>query len=180
MHAFLLESVENPHTIDLISAVPEQFETVVFYEISSIGEVREFKKSWVYSQPTKTLCVISHLDDAKEEAQNAILKMLEEPPHANLMFLLLVTNQSRIIPTILSRVTVIRSPKTEKTETKQTEDVTITFELVSKTTDRDDAIKLLANKKSESALKAIEALKKNGNVTLQLTNYLLSQNKPIG
>lgn len=171
MHAFLLETSENPHNIDIKSILQEPFETTIFYEISSIAEVRELKKSWVYSQPTKTLCVISQLDDSKDEAQNAILKMLEEPPHTNLMFLLVVANVSRLIPTILSRVTIIRQIKKQA---KQKKDISITFELVSKTTDRDEALELLQDKKSEAALKTIEALKKNGNVTLQLTNYMLS------
>lgn len=171
MHAFLLETSENPHNIDIKSILKESFETTIFYEISSIAEVREFKKSWIYSPHQKTLCVISHLNNAKDEAQNAILKMLEEPPHANLIFLLVVTNVSQLIPTILSRVTVIRQ---QNRQPEQKKDINITFELVSKTTDRDEALELLKNKRSETALKTIEALKKNGNVTLQLTNYMLS------
>lgn len=50
--------------------------------------------------------VLRQVDQMSDEAQNAMLKMLEEPP-ADTLFLLLAENKTHIRPTVLSRARMI-------------------------------------------------------------------------
>lgn len=47
--------------------------------------------------------IINQIDNSTEQAQNKILKIIEEPPE-NVIFLMTATNQNKVLPTILSRV----------------------------------------------------------------------------
>jgi DNA polymerase-3 subunit delta' len=51
--------------------------------------------------------VIHNANLLTEQAQNAILKILEEPP-ANVIFMLLCPNVNQLLPTLISRTTIIR------------------------------------------------------------------------
>jgi hypothetical protein len=171
MHAFLFVTHLEPQKIELKDLLSETYETVLYHQLEAISEVREFKKSLLFSPQQKTLWVISGVDEAKEEAQNALLKLLEEPPHENLLFLLIVKNESRLIPTIMSRLTKVKEKTEASLEKREIKDHS--FLTFSKVTDRDEAVDLLSSVHTEKALETVEALKKNGNVTLHLTNYLL-------
>jgi DNA polymerase-3 subunit delta' len=61
-------------------------------------------------------CVIRHADKITPEAQNALLKTLEEPPLSTLLFLISPTEET-FLPTILSRCLTI---KLENKNTKLT------------------------------------------------------------
>jgi len=50
----------------------------------------------------KKIIIINNIDEATNQAQNKILKTLEEPPKA-VIFLLTAKNESKILPTIISR-----------------------------------------------------------------------------
>jgi DNA polymerase III gamma/tau subunit len=56
---------------------------------------------------------LEEFDNASFEAQNAFLKLLEEPPD-NVEFALVVSNTYSILPTVISRTKIIRLEK-EKT-----------------------------------------------------------------
>ncbi len=61
------------------------------------------------------IVIISQADRLRVQAANAFLKLLEEPPE-NVMFLLISSKESRILPTILSRCQVLRfAPLSEET-----------------------------------------------------------------
>ncbi|MCI8650515.1 MAG: hypothetical protein HFG20_10420 [Anaerotruncus sp.] len=73
-----------------------------------IDLVRELRQD-AYIAPNEGACKVYLLDKAhamNTAAQNALLKIIEEPP-AHVRFVLLCENRSMLLPTILSRVTAI-------------------------------------------------------------------------
>lgn len=183
MHAFLYISSQNPEELPLIELVPSEFHTSLFYEVQTIDAVRALKKSFKFAPREKTLIVMSGLDEAKHEAQNALLKLLEEPPSENLIFFLISKSEDAIIPTILSRLTVIKKnteTQISKSSKQLTGEPSSWFLQFSKINDRDDAIEIVNTvlndtsliKYHEAALETLKALKRNGSVQLQLTNFL--------
>ena len=54
----------------------------------------------------KKIYILRDIHKMSEQAQNTLLKMIEEPP-AHVMFLLTCTSRAQILPTILSRVVTI-------------------------------------------------------------------------
>lgn len=75
-------------------------------DFSKKQEFREQQNSWyqVYSQPT--LFFLGDLSQHSESLQEGMLKFLEEPPQ-NLYPILFAQDSSEILPTILSRSTVL-------------------------------------------------------------------------
>lgn len=74
-----------------------------------IEEIREQIIKQVYVKPfiaSKKLFVISEGDDLTQEAQNGLLKVLEEPPEY-VTFIILVSKKSRLLDTVLSRSCVL-------------------------------------------------------------------------
>lgn len=77
-------------------------------ELIKVEEIRDLINE-VYIKPVysnKKLIIIDDADKMNANAQNALLKVLEEPP-AYITIILIVSNKERIIRTILSRVTEI-------------------------------------------------------------------------
>lgn len=86
----------------------------------SIDDIREIiKESYFYSSEIKVY-VFYDFQSSSIEAQNAFLKILEEPP-LNVLFVLSVDNQYKIFPTILSRSKVIKFFKKNKNIEKEKE-----------------------------------------------------------
>ena len=78
----------------------------------TISQVRELIKN-VYEKPilsTKKIYIINDADKMNVEAQNCLLKTLEEPPEY-LCFILIVSNMDMILSTIKSRCTKINFNK---------------------------------------------------------------------
>jgi len=71
----------------------------------TIDQIRELKKSIKYISNKKVFVIFS-FDSTGQEAQNALLKTLEEKTDNN-QFVLIVQNPRRIIPTIISRSKLI-------------------------------------------------------------------------
>lgn len=59
------------------------------------------KEAYIASNTLKYILLCG--DTFRNEAQNALLKVLEEPPK-NVVFIILTTSKSAILPTILSRM----------------------------------------------------------------------------
>lgn len=77
----------------------------------SIDDIREMKESVSYraiSSQGKAV-IIENADVLSIEAQNALLKILEEPP-GSLIFILCVRNPENLIPTVLSRLIRLNIP----------------------------------------------------------------------
>jgi len=72
----------------------------------SIDQIRLIKKEIVTFVKDKRLFIIYNFDNASAEAQNALLKTLEENTQNNL-FILLVKENEHVIPTIRSRAKII-------------------------------------------------------------------------
>lgn len=73
-----------------------------------VEQVREIRAQ-AYVTPNEGVCKVYILDKAhtmNTAAQNALLKLIEEPPEF-VRFILLSENRSRMLPTILSRVTSV-------------------------------------------------------------------------
>ncbi|MCH7995641.1 MAG: DNA polymerase III subunit, partial [Planctomycetes bacterium] len=78
--------------------------------IISVDVVREFITKPIALKPTRgriKVFVVREADRTNEQAQNALLKTLEEPPGSALL-VLLVDSIDRMLPTTLSRCQVVR------------------------------------------------------------------------
>lgn len=74
-----------------------------------VGDVREQILSEIYLKPylaNRRIILVENGDDLSVEAQNALLKVLEEPPE-NVTFVICVTRQDRLLDTVLSRSCVM-------------------------------------------------------------------------
>jgi len=68
----------------------------------SVDQIRSIHQMFIHHHPHTRVVIIQEFDTASEEAQNALLKILEEKT-ANTQFFLVVTNQFQIVSTIRSR-----------------------------------------------------------------------------
>ena len=73
---------------------------------NSIAEVRETIEN-AYTITESTCYIFRNADDMKNEAKNALLKVVEEPPN-NAYFIMTVHNNDNMLGTIRSRGTVIK------------------------------------------------------------------------
>ena len=99
---------------ELLQIIAKQLAGGDFAEIHSIGdeagtikidEIKQLKKLLKLQTPddTKRIILIPDAERMTPEAQNSLLKVLEEPPKAT-YFLLSTSNKQKILPTIDSRV----------------------------------------------------------------------------
>lgn len=87
------------------------------YTIESVREIKKFLSKKSFSHPEKFV-LIPEADKLLLEAQNALLKNLEEPG-ANNYFLLTTTRAQLLLPTVLSRCQIIRiGQETDKIDEK--------------------------------------------------------------
>ncbi len=85
----------------------------------SIDQIRELDSFFVRSAGTlSSLIILYDFDTAKNEAQNALLKTLEEKS-AQTQFILVATNSSHILPTIMSRSRVVKIKNRHKSNNWQ-------------------------------------------------------------
>lgn len=85
---------------DFITVTPQK-------NIISVAAIRELRKS-VYVRPDngrRKVYLIEHAEKMNREAQNALLKILEEPPEYA-VFLLLSNSAAALLDTVVSRCTV--------------------------------------------------------------------------
>ena len=92
---------------DIITVLPEDKKKNI-----SVSQIRELRQS-AFIKPHMADCKIFIIDKAEtmnEQAQNALLKILEEPP-SNIFFLLITESATAMLETVLSRcVTFKLSP----------------------------------------------------------------------
>jgi len=89
-----------------------------------IAEIRKVKKS-LNLKPYgggKRLIILREMDKATTEAQNALLKVLEEPPVNNIIVLSCL-NSNNILPTVLSRCQKVSLVQTVKQNIKSISDI---------------------------------------------------------
>lgn len=76
------------------------------FHIDTIRKLRQ--NAWLLpGEAPCRVCVLCGAENMTEQAQNALLKILEEPPE-HTVFILTAENRAMLLPTILSRVQTIR------------------------------------------------------------------------
>lgn len=98
------------HQIDNVDVTVVSFDNSVKQNMQSIGieEIKLMQKK-VFLKPIKSKTKAVVLDDAElltTEAQNALLKILEEPPD-NTLIVLATNSKDNLLPTIISRCFLI-------------------------------------------------------------------------
>ena len=198
MHAYLvvgqngilvdqkIEELSRKHSVKLIE-----------FPLVKITDVRELARFTNLKLIEATAILLRDFDMAGEEAQNAFLKSLEEPQES-LTYILTATNTENILPTIMSRCEMVevvscKSQVTSEDKAKAKEFIEAStgkkFGIISKIGKRDEAIGFVNNlilgghelflenpqmiNFMEAAGKTLENLNANGNVQLQLTNFVV-------
>ena len=138
---------------------------------NSIAEVREtIENAYTITEPT--CYIFRNADDMKNEAKNALLKVVEEPPN-NAYFIMTVQNIDNMLGTIKSRGTVIKMEPYTREELLSATNDEILLKYCSnigqiqidksdiKKAEKcvDDVINALKNKSGTSLLKACTQLK---------------------
>jgi len=108
---------------DIDKSVEELRSTLPIHSMRIIRNEEEGKNEFLIAQANKTIkeayiatseikYIILCANSFRVEAQNSLLKVLEEPPR-NIVFIIITTSKNSILPTILSRVAV-KYQKTKK------------------------------------------------------------------
>lgn len=100
---------------DIIRIQREKDKTGV--SIDQIRNMQDELKVKPY-QAGRRICIIEDAHTLKDQAQNALLKTLEEPP-ANTLIFLLAENTNAVLPTILSRCQTLRVDRLSRNEAAQ-------------------------------------------------------------
>ena len=169
---------------------------MLVFELQKIDHVRDLSKTLKLSSKQKRRYLFRDFDKATTEAMNAFLKMLEEPGEG-VSYILTASTTANILPTILSRVEIIRTKSKIKIDHALASDFldkTITERLkkIDSIKKRDEALefisdlnssfhKLMLNtdeaiRKSEilkAGQEAASAIEKNGNINLHLSKFVL-------
>jgi len=96
--------------IDLKKVSPDIFIIAPQNQSISINQVRDLKRH-IFEKPVSSKYKFVIIEDAQKlthEAQNALLKILEEPPESAII-VLEAKNEQAFLPTILSRVIIKRA-----------------------------------------------------------------------
>lgn len=199
MHAFIIvgqeEEVRNKKSFEVANSLCQK---IYEFPITKIEDVRNLERFTKLSFEVKTAVIIKDADKASPEALNAFLKSLEEPQE-KLNFILTSSSEHKLPPTILSRCQIINLGL----NLKPNEDLVLnflkkdTFERLKMLEDvggREEAISFIKElilsahsnfiaKRTNSKLivnllkagqKTLYALNANGNLKLQLTNFILN------
>lgn len=108
----------NNSNLDVINLVKDKNKKT---DIIGIDEIRGQVISTMYDKPyngEKKVYIIDDADKMNVQAQNAILKTLEEPP-GYAVLILLTRNASKLLPTIISRCIVLNMRPVEDKVIKQ-------------------------------------------------------------
>jgi len=97
----LINKIQNPYSRFAIEGASQ----------IRIGAIRELRRNLSLSNPLpgRKFVIILNAEEMRIEAQNALLKTLEEP-RKNITFILLATRKEQILPTILSRCQMLFFP----------------------------------------------------------------------
>ena len=201
MHAYLFvgQGIDS-FQLSISSLATKLNAKILEYPLQKIDDVRSLNDLINLSFNEPTLIVCKNIEGAGEEALNAFLKNLEEPQE-NIFFALTAPSTRKVLPTIVSRCEIVKvinnlqftiyNEDTEKfIKAKTCERLAI----IDKIKDRARAIELIENlinflhnelhsngvdyqktaKNIETASQTLKNLRANGNVSLQLTNLVVS------
>ncbi|KKU04160.1 MAG: hypothetical protein UX88_C0001G0004 [Candidatus Woesebacteria bacterium GW2011_GWC2_47_16] len=200
MHAFLIEG--GGETLEkAIEALVKNLKAKLFvYPVAKIEDVRSLNSFISLALATPTAILLRGVDQATDEALNAFLKNLEEPQE-NLYFILTAASHHRVLPTVVSRCQIVKTRGNQASQ--QDKRLAVDFlkksvgekiSFVEPIKDREAATEFVSAlslglhellRQGEGDYRALargltaslltrERLKANGNVTLQLTNLVIS------
>lgn len=190
MHAYLLITENQNAAREKVREILGKEKLIVEFKIEKISDTKELiaQTNIALSQ---TVYFLYDFDDASVEAQNALLKRLEEPQE-NLFFALVARKEDKVLPTIASRCQVQRIIVKKTTDEEVLfsaeffeSDINEKLSIISKITKREDAVPLLEKliiggdkTKHLNGIKqadmALSRINQNGNPTLQLANFVVS------
>ena len=101
-----VQNHEHPDMLEIVPNKPEEHPTII-----SVDNIRDHVTDTVAVRPYEAaykVYLIEHAEMMNPQAQNAILKTLEEPPES-VVIMLLAANADAFLPTILSRVIEIKA-----------------------------------------------------------------------
>ncbi len=199
MHAHLLIGNNEEKiikTAENISGTPVA--KILQYEIQKISNVRELSQLVKLASSQKRVILIKNFDNASIEAMNSFLKLLEEPK-GEIVYIITAKHKESLLSTIISRVNIIEIKDDEVVDYEEVyafinKTLTGKIKIIDSIKKRDEAISFIEKyisgtqqllrstktndikKLSDSikvALKARRAIKNNGNVNLQLSNFVI-------
>ena len=201
MHAYLLVGTNKKRIEEEVGKIATSNKAEVMeFGLTKISEVRDLASFTRLKVNKKTIIFIDSIENSSNEAQNAFLKNLEEP-NENIIYALTTSSSHKLLPTIVSRCQIVRVGESSvKKDTisnvesflEKSQSEKLDFVLGYRK--RDEAVnyitdfikgchKLLHSTKNEhqklasyivNANQALNNLKANGNVFLQLTNFVVS------
>ncbi|MEJ2441753.1 MAG: hypothetical protein P8Y06_02425, partial [Patescibacteria group bacterium] len=170
------------------------------YPLIKIKDVRELESFTRLSIDKPTGILIKDINTASTEALNAFLKNLEEPQE-NIVYILTANSTQNLPSTIISRCQILKAQGKKDLDKKGEKELSRFIEsneiqklrTISKIWGRNDAIKFIENfillshslmikaknghlslaRNMDRANQTLNNLKANGNVQLQLTNFVL-------
>ncbi len=199
MHAYLIVGFDKEEKEKRVSKLLANLGVLKLdFTLKKIADVRELSRFVNLSISEPSAILIEDIDQATVEAQNAFLKNLEEPQE-KLIYILTARSEESVIPTISSRCQLItvagNALEIGEEEEKKIEDFLSSsigekLKLTSKITKKDQAVEFLKNTifvihkklhknpslagQIELAIETMRRIEKNGNIQIQLTNFVVN------
>ncbi|KKS96685.1 MAG: hypothetical protein UV73_C0009G0036 [Candidatus Gottesmanbacteria bacterium GW2011_GWA2_43_14] len=126
MQTFLILGKDNNFRQAKIAELMKEYDISEFdlYQLTSdssigIAQVRQavFASAKKPLAGLKKMLVVHSIDTATSEAQNALLKILEEPTQTTVI-VMTASSDNQILPTVLSRSQILRASQTDINETE--------------------------------------------------------------
>lgn len=201
MHAYLIVGNNQKEVESLVNNLIKKLKVEPLeYPLVKIKDVRDLGSFTKLSIKKSTAILIRNIDNASMEALNAFLKNLEEP-QKSVIYVLTANTIQNLPATIISRCQILKAQK--KKELNKEDEKKITsfvksnkiekLQIISKIWGRNDATDFVENfilfshslliktknkhlslsKNMKNASVILKNLKANGNIQLQLTNFVL-------
>lgn len=191
MHAFLITGIDKDGVQKEIENLSKRLDSkILSFPLAKIEDVRSLNDLLSLSFDRPTLIVSEQIENATEEALNALLKNLEEPQE-NIYFALTASSTKKVLPTIVSRCQIIKiaNQKIQITNEDELEkfirmDSSQRLAFFDRIKDRAEAINFVERlifflhtqgelKNMELLIKTRTCLEANGTVNLHLTNLAI-------
>ena len=196
MHAYLLVGNKKSLQEKTIAKLCVKNTQKLIYNLQTINDVRKLQGLTKLSLKQKTIIIINDFEQSSEPAQNAFLKELEEP-QSNLTYILLANRAEGILPTIHSRCKIIELGQNLPLKrdiqsfhnfysSKPAEKLLIVNKIKTRDQAKSFLTKIISGGTAEiredfnttqilkKAVMALAAIEQNGNIQLQLTNFVIS------
>jgi len=189
MHSYLFVGTDTKSVYEkILEFAKTRNSRIIEFDISTIDNVKEIIHYVNLQSGEKQLIYLPSINNSSEAAQNALLKTLEEE-HLNITFAITTENEERVLETIRSRCEIIRITNKETYSENAFEEYILLsasekIKTISGIKDRKEAIKWLKNiisnipkdknqvKLIEAAEQALHRIESNGNIQIQLTDFV--------